>query len=177
MKKRTYTEIVRAYAKLSDYLIDIGMQPIFQILDNEASQALQREIRTRNYDFQLVPPHMHRRNTVERAIRTFKNHFVSGLCSSHEEFQMQLWCRLLPQATLTLNLLQIYRLNIRKSAEEQLNVTFNFNIVPLAPPGKKIIVHEKPSQRPTWAPHSVNGWYLGPAPIHYRCHTTYITET
>ena len=100
---------------------------------------------------------MHRQNAAERAIRTFKNHFVAGLCSSHAEFWIHLWCRFIPQATLTLDLLQTPILDIRKSAEEQLNGTFNFNKVPLAPPGKKIIIHEKPSQRPAWAPHGVNG--------------------
>ena len=34
----------------------------------------------------------------------------------------------------------------------------------------------KTIQRPTWATHDVNGGYLGAAPLHYICHTTYITE-
>jgi hypothetical protein len=29
----------------------------------------------------------------------------------------------------------------------------------------------------TWAPHAVNGWYIGPALDHYRCHMGYIPET
>jgi hypothetical protein len=33
-----------------------------------------------NYvDFQLVPPGIYWRNAAERAIRTFKNHFIAGL--------------------------------------------------------------------------------------------------
>ena len=111
MKKRTDAEIFRAYAELSNYLIDRGIKPRLQILDNEASQASQREILTRHYDFQLVPPHMHRRHIVEREIRKFKDNFVAGICSAHEESLMHLLCRLLPQATLTLNLLQMSRLN------------------------------------------------------------------
>ena len=84
MKNRKDTEIFRSYAKLRDNLIDRGMRPKFQILDNEASQALQREIRTRHCDFQLVPPHMHIQNSAETAIRTFKNHIVALLSSAHE---------------------------------------------------------------------------------------------
>ena len=38
MKNRTKAEIVRSYEKLSNYLIDRGIQPKFQILDNESSQ-------------------------------------------------------------------------------------------------------------------------------------------
>ena len=83
MKKRTDAEIFRAYAELSNYLIDRGMQPKCQILENEASQALKREIRTRHCDIQLVPPHMHRHNASKRAIRTYKYPFLAGLCSAH----------------------------------------------------------------------------------------------
>ena len=82
-KNRTYSEIVRAYAKLSDHLVSRGIRTKFQILDNEASQAFQKEICTRNCDLQLVPPNMHIRNAAERAIITFNNHFVARICSAH----------------------------------------------------------------------------------------------
>ena len=157
MKNRTGTKNFRSYAKLSNYLIDVGIRPKFQILNNGASQAFQREICTRHFNLQMVTPHMHRQNAAERSIKTFKNHFVYGLCSAHAEFPMHLWCKLLLQATLTMNLIRTSRLNSRQSVEEQLNGAFNFNIVQLAPPGKKIIVHEKHIQRPTWAPHGANG--------------------
>ena len=31
--------------------------------------------------------------------------------------------------------------------------------------------------RQSWAPHGMEGYYLGPAMRHYRCFTTYITST
>jgi hypothetical protein len=43
---------------------------------NEASAALKRFFTTNDVDYQLVPPHCHRRNSSERAIRTFKEHFL-----------------------------------------------------------------------------------------------------
>jgi hypothetical protein len=46
----------------------------------------------------LVPPHCHRRNAAERAIRTFKEHFVAGLSSVDPSFPMHLWDRLLTKA-------------------------------------------------------------------------------
>ena len=111
MQNRTDAEIFRAYAKLSNDLINRGMRPKLQILDNEASQSLQREIFTRHCNLQMVPPHMHRQNAAERAIRTFNNTFIAGLYSDHAEFPMNLWYRLLPQAILTLNLLETSILN------------------------------------------------------------------
>ena len=38
-------------------------------------------------------------------------------------------------------------------------------------------VNEKPHKRLTYAPHSVYGWYLGPAVNHYRCYTCYNIDT
>jgi hypothetical protein len=64
-----------------------------------------------NIAYQLVPPHCHRRNAAEHAIRTFKEHFVAGLSSVDPSFPMHLWDRLLPQAEITSNLLRTSRLH------------------------------------------------------------------
>ena len=80
---------------------------------------------------------------------------------------MHLWCRLIPLATTTLNLLRPSRLHPQLSAEAVLNGAFDYNVTPLAPPGTKVIVHETPSKRAPWAPHGVDGWYIGSVPEHY----------
>ena len=38
-------------------------------------------------------------------------------------------------------------------------------------------IHEKYHKQLTYAPHSVNGWYLGPAVHHYICYTCYNIDT
>lgn len=177
MRNRSDTEHLRAYNQLHQYLVDRGFKPLLQKLDNEASTALKRSIRTKGIDFQLVPPHNHRRNAAERAIQTFKNHFVTCLCTADKHFPLHLWDRILPQAIMTLNLLRTSRLNPRLSAEEHLYGTFNFNRTPLAPLGTKVVVHEKPNQRRSWATHGIDGWYIGHAPDHYRCYQVYVPAT
>jgi hypothetical protein len=47
----------------------------------------------------------------------------------------------------------------------------------MAPPGTRVISHEKPQQRASWDHHGVDGWYLGPAPYHYRCYSVHISKT
>jgi hypothetical protein len=47
----------------------------------------------------------------------------------------------------------------------------------MAPQGTRIIAHETPGSRRTWAPYGQDGWYIGPALEHYRCYTAYITKT
>eukprot|EP00957_Ditylum_brightwellii_P102669 7824159-Ditylum_brightwellii.AAC.1 len=61
-------------------------------------------------------------------------------------------------------------LNPRLSAKAQMNGAFDFNRMPLAPPGTQDIVHKKPKVRKNWAAHGVDGWYVGPAPHHYCCY-------
>ena len=130
-----------------------------------------------NENFQLVPPHLHRQNAAERAIQTFKNHFISGIVSTHKYFPLHLWCRLLPQATVTLNLLCPSRINPTLSAHAQLHGQFDFNATPFAPPGAKVIVHQKSTIRQSWAPRGKDGWYIDRAKDHYRCYNIYVPET
>jgi hypothetical protein len=86
-------------------------------------------------------------------------------------------CWLLPQATLTLNLLQQSQVNPKLSAYAQLNGLFDSNQTPLAPPGIKILIHEKSQVCHSWAPYRVEGWFLGPALDHYRCYQVYCAQT
>ena len=128
-------------------------------------------------EYQLVPPHIDQRNASERAIRTFKNHFIAGLARTDTNFPLLNWCCLLPQVELTLNLLRASCLNPKLSAYAQLEGTFNFTRTPLAPPGTRVIIHEKPTNCQTWAPHGTDGWYLGPALHHYQCYRVWVLHT
>lgn len=167
LKSRAESELVKACNSLYDQLAAAGHSPCFHILDNEAPKGLKATILSRGAKFQLVPPYVHRRNAAERAIGTFKEHFIAGLTTTDPSFPLHLWCRLLPQCDITLNLLRQSRVNPLQSAQAQLFGNFDFNATPLAPPGTKVLIHEKPNHRPTWAPHGSKGWYLGPALEHY----------
>ena len=56
--------------------------------------------------YELVPPSCHQRNAAEVAIRNFKAHFLIILAGVDDDFPMQLWDKLLPQAEITINLLR-----------------------------------------------------------------------
>ena len=73
-------------------------------------------------------------NAAERAIKTFKNHFIAGLKSKDKNFPMHIWDGLPLQAIITLNLLFQYCLNPRILAESQINGPFYFNQMPLPLP-------------------------------------------
>jgi len=127
--------------------------------------------------YELVPPGCHHRNAAKVAICIFKAHFLSILAGVSKDFPMNLWDRLLPQAEITVNLLRQSNATPTVSAYAHLNGPFDYNKMPLAPLGCRVQVHEKTDSRGTWAFHSIDGWYLGTSPEHYRTHKCHIITT
>ena len=127
LKSRVAREIKRGFLKLNETLARRGCQPKIYILDNEASNELKNSLLKYDIKYQLVPPHIHRRNAAECAIRTFKNHFSAGIATLDPKFPICEWDRLLPQAILTLNLLRNSRVNPKLSAWAYLHGNYDFN--------------------------------------------------
>ena len=165
------------YHRLQNIFSGRGLKPSLHILENECPNVLKTFMREVNEKFQLVAPHIHRINSVERAIWNFKGHFIAGLSSTHKDFPLHIWCRIFPHTSLTINFLIQLRMNPKLSGYAQLHGWFNYNATPLDPPGTQIVVHEKNTVRGTWAAHGVKVWYLGPSMEHYRYHCVYITKT
>ena len=126
-------------------------------MDDEASAPSKRKIKKSGAAHHLVEPHNHRVNAAERAIRTFKNHFIAGSCSADPHFPISQWHKFLEQATLTLNSLRTSRMNLLRSYHADLFGDFDFNKTPLAPPGTRALMCEDPDTRESWAPHVKEG--------------------
>ena len=146
-------------------------------MDNEAPKCVTNYLVDSKISYQLVPPHVHRRNAAERAINTWKDHLISSLCTTDPSFPMHLWDCLLPQCDMTLNMMQTSRINLSLSAYHQLHGQYNYDATTMIPPGTKVVMHEKPKQRGSWDIHGEDGWYIGPALYHYRCYNCYCTIT
>ena len=102
MKDRTSGEMIRAYQHLVVRLKTAGIQPKHHILDNKCSTDFKAAIAKNRMTYQLVPPNDHRRNIAEKAIQTFKAHFIAIICGADKSFPLHLWCQLLPQAEIHL---------------------------------------------------------------------------
>ena len=156
-----------AYNKIMQRLTDNNLCVNLQILDNEASKEYKRTIKNKwNAKYQLVPPHMHRSNAAEQAIRTFKAHFLSILAGVAPDFPINLWDLLLQQAELTLNLLRQATLDPSQSAWAYFHGAFNYDATPIGPLGCNIIAHRKTATRNSWDFRSAAGWYVGVALQH-----------
>jgi hypothetical protein len=141
MKSRSASEHMKAYQCTITLLKQWGLQPQLHQLDKEASLILWYFITREQMVYQLTPPNVKHSNTVERELRTFKNHLIAGLCSVDPNFPLNLWDEILYQAIITLSLLCASRINPWLSAYAQVHGAFNFNHTPLAPPGTRVLVH------------------------------------
>jgi hypothetical protein len=141
IKDRTAPELLKAFQFMEQELVARGIKPKLMKLDNEASKLLKAYLHQQDITFQLVPPYRHRRNSDERAIRSFKDHLIAGLCSTDKSFPMHLWDRLLPQAVMALNMLRTSRINPKLLAAMHIFGQYDFNRAPMAPPGTRIIAH------------------------------------
>ena len=138
MKDSHENSLIKAYSTLWSRITKSGkVRPTVHILDNEASARFKETIR-QNCDLQLVPPDTHRRNLAERAIQTFKSHFLAILAGVDPSFPMTLWDRLVPQAVITLNLLRQAKVDPTLSAYEFIHGKLDYNKTPLVLDNTKV---------------------------------------
>ena len=65
------------------------------------------------------------------------------------------------------NILWTSRTNPKLSAYVAIFGIHDFNRRPLAPPGTKVIVHDKTDDHRFWSPHGTDGRYIGTSMEHY----------
>ena len=146
-----------AYTAIFDRLKTHGLTPTFAVADNQAAPAIKAFMTAKGGQVQFVEPNNHRANAAERAIQTFKNHFISGLCTTDANFPFQLWNHLATQAEITCNILRRSRINPTVSAYEQFHGRkYDWNAHPLAPPGTRAVIHVSPAIRTSWGPRGVD---------------------
>ena len=147
IRNKTAKEMLDTYQQVYKKLTKCGFTPTLHKLDNEVAQEVINFVEDQKATIQCTPPDMHRQNAAEKALQTWKMHFKSGLASLPAQFPISHWCKLVPQANLTLNMLCPCRTNSNLSAYEAIKGSFSFDATPLAPPGTKTYIHIKPNQR------------------------------
>ena len=141
-----------------------------QILDNEVSAEFKKKIKKDwGATYQLIKSNFHRRNTAERATRTFKAHFLAILAGVDPDFPKYTWDNLLAQTELTINLLRQGTLNPRMSPWEYYNGAFDYSATPLGPLGCKIMIHNTSNTRKSWDQRVREGFSVGPDLQNYKC--------
>jgi hypothetical protein len=145
-------------------------------MDNQANTVMKQYLTNKGCANMLVEPHNHRVNAAERAIQTFKAHFISALATTDSDFPLQLWDCLTPQVVATLNMLRPARINTAMSTYEAIYSPYDWNWYPLAPPGCKAVIYEAPEVRGSWASHGTDAWCVSLSLDHYHCNHYFLSR-
>jgi hypothetical protein len=111
LNDRSAVSYVKAYRLVIKFFTTKGYVIDIARLDNETSKQLEAFLSDANIPFQYVPPNDHCINRAERAIQSFKNHFISVLATIDDSFPMAHWDELLLQTELTLSILRSFACN------------------------------------------------------------------
>jgi hypothetical protein len=146
-------------------------------MDNEASKGLRQRFISADIKYEFVPPFTKRSNKAERAIQTFKRHFIAILAGTHPSFPINFWHELIQQADITLNMLRAFADQPNISVYHGIHrKPYDFLSHPLAPCGPLIFVLHN-SIPETWNSFGYIGFYLGPASSHHRSYRCLVQET
>ena len=163
MTSRHHTEYVKAYQKTIDFFRFHGHPISVQRLDNEISSHLEKFVKSQKIIIQFCPPANHRALQAERAIRTYKSHLTATLSTTASDFSLSIRDKLLPQIEIRLNHLLPCKPNSIVSAYAGIRGgPYNFRAHPLAPLGPKVLIHDKPANRTSWAPTDSPVFILAP---------------
>ena len=82
LRDQTDNSLQEAFEDVYSYLASKGFKPKLNIMENQCSGRIQKYITLQGADIQPVNPDDHQVNAVERAIHTWKNHYVAGLSTT-----------------------------------------------------------------------------------------------
>ena len=175
---RSGPDLLKALQAAIKFFEDRGASTKLIRMDNECSKLTKKWIEdSKTMTLELTPVAKHRTNKAERAIRTWKEHFIATLATTDPTCPLFLWEDFIDQAELTLNCMRSSRVHPLLSAWEALCGKFDVMATPIAPLGMKVLVHDTPEKRGTWQVHGSAGFYIGRALHHYRCHTIWMIES
>jgi hypothetical protein len=101
IKNQAKQELLRDYQITYKYLSSHGFKPCLHKMDNKTSKDVEDFIQSQQTTLQYTPPDIHRTNSAEQAICTWKNHFTAGIASLPKSFPIANWCCLTNQCDYT----------------------------------------------------------------------------
>ena len=90
LRDQSENSLQEAFEDVYSYIASKGFKPKFNIMYNQCSRRIQKYITSQGTNIQLVNPDDYRVNAAERAIQTWKNHYVAGLSTTDPNCPLQL---------------------------------------------------------------------------------------
>ena len=178
MRDRTSSSYVRAYRRAILFYRSRNHVIASLVLDNEVSAALLELFDELHVKFQNVPPGNKRSNKAERAIQSWRNHFLSTMGTVSADCPHYVWSKFIEQMELTLAHLRPFETDRTISSFEGIHGRkYDFAAHPIAICGTPVYIYENSDTRAAWSTHGVPGFYLGPVVDGYRTFNCWVTST
>ena len=95
------------------------------VMNNQACCIIKNYLVSKQCNLMLVEPNNYQVNAAERAIQTFKAHFISTLATMDSKFPLQLGDQLTNQVKTTLNMLRPSPIDLLMSAYKAVHGPYN----------------------------------------------------
>ncbi len=139
-------------------------------MDNECADGTKNWLATTSIKLVLTSVAQQRTEKTERAISTWKDHFIATLATTDPNCSLSLWEDFVEQAELNLNCMRGSPLHPLLSAWEAQCGRCDVLATMIAHPWYKVFVHDTPGKRGSCQVHGKLGHYIGIVLLHYRCH-------
>ena len=133
-RSRSGPDLLAALQRAVKFFTDRGAAPLLVRMDNECAVGTKNWLATTSIKLELTPVAQHRTNKAERAISTWKDHFIATLATTDPNCPLSLWEDFVEQAELTLNCMRGSPVHPLLSAWEALCGRFDVLATPIAPP-------------------------------------------
>ena len=99
------------------------------------------------------------------------------MASTHPDFPLLQWCKLVEQGNINLKLLRPSRINPKLSSYAQVFGAFYYQKTLFPPPGMKVLSHVLPINRCFFDPYTIKGFSVGVAMENYCWSKIFISST
>ena len=166
---RSKSEISRMLEYLHTEQIRLGHVIHTINIDNEIDNDARAYFASHSIKINNVAPYNHRANPAERAIGTFKDHFIAILSGRDPTCPLNYWNEAVLHAEMTLNMLRPGP-NGKSAYEAYWGKPYDLDASPLIPWGTRCEAYVPKSLRTTYGYRSEPAFYVGAAYNNYRSH-------
>ena len=139
--------MLAALQRAVNFFADRGAAPLLVRMDNECATVTKEWLKTTAIALELTPVAQHRTKKSERAISTWKDHFLAVLATTDPNSPVSLWEDYVEQSEMTLNCMRTSPAHPSLSAWEAICGRFDVLATPIAPLGMKVLVHDTSENR------------------------------
>lgn len=172
---RSKSEISRLMCALYAEQIQLGHTVTNLYIDNEIDNAARAYLTGYGVKINNVAPYCHRANPAERAIGTFKDHFIALLSGRDPACPLAYWSEAVTHAEVTLNLLRAGPGKM-SAYEAYWNRKYDVSQYPLLPWGTRCEAYVPDALRTSFEERSTPCFYVGASYANYRSHRLISTD-